>query len=109
MSPDRMVLLVQKYRCFRPLLPLQKIYKHSLRRIVDAGVPIVPLLQGHQARRRAVGVGPLLSMPVSFQQRSYIVCNLNITPETATGQSSIILEIASRTSKSQQQHHDLVG
>ena len=53
------------------------------------------------ARRKAEGVGPLLSMPgfFFFPARSGTVCN--ITPETATEQS--ILEIASRSSKSQPQ------
>ena len=65
-----------------------------------AGAPPLPLPQGRQARRKAEGVGPLFSMPVVFcPARSGTVSN--ITSEAATEQS--ILEVASRSSQSQQQ------
>ena len=63
----------------------------------------MPLPPGKLALQNVEGVGPLLSMPLSFPffypAQSGTVGN--ITPKTATEQS--VLEIASRSSKSQQQ------
>ena len=74
----------------------------------EVGAPTVPLPPGQlvpAARRKAIGVGQLLSMPgfQVFLQRSGTVDN--ILSETATDQS--ILEIASRTRESQRQQHVL--
>ena len=62
-------------------------------------------LAGPAGRSKAVGVGPLLSMPGFLSAKVSLVGHSCITPETATEQS--ILEISSRTRRSQQQQHVL--